>query len=69
MTKLAIGPVMVTSPHPLHGYTTSSWSRGDSGKVAGESSRTDMVIQRASKASLTALSMRSRAEGRGGAEG
>lgn len=26
-----------TSPHPLHGYTTSSWSSGDSGYAPGDS--------------------------------
>jgi hypothetical protein len=30
-----------TSPHPLHGYTTSSWSSGDSGYAPGDS----MVLQ------------------------
>jgi hypothetical protein len=27
---ISIG-LVPTSPQPLHGYTTSSWSRGDSG--------------------------------------
>jgi hypothetical protein len=26
-----IDRICSTSPHPLHGYTTSSWSVGDSG--------------------------------------
>ena len=29
--------VFSTSPHPLHGYTTSSWSVGDSGYAPGDS--------------------------------
>jgi hypothetical protein len=29
--------LVLTSPHPLHGYTTSSWSSGDSGYPPGES--------------------------------
>jgi hypothetical protein len=32
----AIGLVLA-SPHPLHGYTTSSWSSGDSGYPPGDS--------------------------------
>ena len=30
-------PRCLTSPHPLHGYTTSSWSSGDSGYPPGDS--------------------------------
>jgi hypothetical protein len=30
-------PSSSISPHPLHGYTTSSWSSGDSGYAPGDS--------------------------------